>query len=164
MMVVLRCYPISSVKVIMKKILFLLTLLSILTACGDKPYNERANPKEDIAVAVTAAKAQNVPVVLVFGANWCPDCRGLSALIEKSPTAAKFAQDFKIVKINVGNFDTNLDITKQYGNPIGIGIPGAAFLASDGTLLNVARAEDLSKAQRHGDAAVYDFFKKMTQQ
>lgn len=148
----------------MKRILFLLALVSILAACGDKPYNESANPKDDISAAVTAAKPQNVPVVLVFGANWCPDCRGLSTLLEKSPSAAKFAQDFKIVKINVGNFDTNLDIVKQYGNPIEIGIPGAAFLSSDGKLLNVAKAGDLSKAQRQGDAAVYDFFKKMTQQ
>lgn len=148
----------------MKKILLLLTLLLILTACGEKPYNESANPKDDIAAAVVTAKAQNVPVVLVFGANWCPDCRGLSELLEKSPSAKKFLQDFKIVKINVGNFDTNLDITKQYGNPIEIGIPGAAFLASDGKLLSVAKAGDLSKAQRQGDAAVYNFFKKMTQQ
>lgn len=148
----------------MKKILFLLAIFSILTACGEKPYNESANPKDDIAAAITAAKTQNVPVVLVFGANWCPDCRGLSELLEKSASAAKFAQDFKIVKINVGNFDTNLDVAKQYGNPIEIGIPGAAFLTSDGKLLQVAKAGDLSKAQRQGDAAVYDFFKQMTQQ
>lgn len=148
----------------MKKPLVLLALFSMLVACGNKPYNERANPKEDITQALTSAKAQNVPVVLVFGANWCPDCRGLSELLAKSPSAAKFAKDFKIVKINVGNFDTNLDVTKEYGNPIEIGIPGAAFLSSDGKLLNVAKAGDLSKAQRQGDAAVYDFFKKMTQQ
>ena len=148
----------------MKKLLYLFTLLLTLTACGDKPYNESANPKDDIAQAVTAAKAQNVPVVLVFGANWCPDCRGLSEMLEKSASAPKFAQDFKIVKINVGNFDTNLDVTKAYGNPIEIGIPGAAFLSSDGKLLNVAKAGELSKAQQQGDAAVYDFFKKMTQQ
>lgn len=148
----------------MKKLLSILGTLLALSACGDKPYNESTNPKDDISAAVTTAKTQNVPVVLVFGANWCPDCRGLSTLLEKSPSAAKFAQDFKIVKINVGNFDTNLDIAKQYGNPIEIGIPGAAFLTSDGNLLQVAKAGDLSRAQRQGDAAVYDFFKKMTQQ
>lgn len=151
----------------MKKLLSILSVLLALSACGDKgakPYNESANPKDDISAAVTAAKTQNVPVVLVFGANWCPDCRGLSELLGKSPSAAKFAQNFKIVKINVGNFDTNLDIAKQYGNPIEIGIPGAAFLTSDGKLLQVAKAGDLSKAQRQGDAAVYDFFKKMALQ
>jgi protein disulfide-isomerase len=149
----------------MKKILQFLALLLALTACGrDKPYNEWANPKDDIAQAITAAQAQKSPVVLVFGANWCPDCRGLSEMLEKSPLAPKFAQEFKIVKINVGNFDTNLEVAKEYGNPIEIGIPGAAFLSSDGKLLHVAKAGDLSKAQREGDAGVYDFFKKMTQQ
>lgn len=148
----------------MKKLLSILGVLLALTACGDKPYSVWANPKDDITQALTAAKAENKPVVLVFGANWCPDCRGLSELLAKSPSAAKFAQDFKIVKINVGNFDKNLDITKEYGNPIEIGIPGAAFLSSDGKLLHVAKAGELSKAQRGGDVGVYDFFKKMTQQ
>ena len=35
------------------------------------PYNESADAKADISAALAEAKAAKVPVLVVFGANWC---------------------------------------------------------------------------------------------
>jgi thiol:disulfide interchange protein len=39
-----------------------------------RPYNEQADPAQDIAAALKQAKADDKLVLLDFGANWCPDC------------------------------------------------------------------------------------------
>ncbi len=51
---------------------------------------------------------------------------GLSGLI---------ARNFVIVKIDVGRFDKNLDVGKEYGVPIDKGIPAMAVLNPYGKLL-----------------------------
>ncbi len=43
------------------------------------PYNEKADPHQDIAGAFATAKQDGKYVLLDFGANWCLDCRVLSA-------------------------------------------------------------------------------------
>ncbi len=46
--------------------------------------------------------------------NWCSDCQASSKAIETGKDARKVADNFKVVRVNVGNFDANLDIARQY--------------------------------------------------
>ena len=55
--------------------------------------------------------------------------------MHKPALARLIARDFVIVKIDVGNFDKNLDIGREYGVPINKGIPAMAVLDPHGKLL-----------------------------
>ena len=147
----------------MKKIIFYITLLAILAGCGDKPYDESADAKADISNAINQAKIQHLPVVLIFGANWCEECRALSATIKTGKNSVKIAQEFKLVKVNVGDFDTNLDIASHYGNPISGGVPGAVILNANNKLLYVTKPGELSIANRTDDG-IYNFLKKVSKE
>lgn len=137
--------------------LLLTALLVNLSACtGDKPYNEHANANAVIEQAASDAKLLKIPMVIIFGANWCSDCQALSKNIEQGKDAANFAKNLKIVKINVGNFDKNIEVANAYGNPISGGIPGAAILSADRKLLYVTKPGELSNAIRAGDSGVYN--------
>jgi len=143
----------------------LLFIIFFTTACHKsephtKPYNETANAKLDIAKAQEEAKLAQLPLVIIFGANWCDDCQALSHSLEKGELATKIAKEFKIVKVNVGNFDTNLDIANTYGNPIQGGIPGAAFLSANNKVIYVTKPGELSAVRRRGDDGIYDFLKE----
>jgi len=147
-----------------KRFVILTTLLAILTACSKEgPYDESADANKDIQQALSVAKAERLPLVVIFGANWCPDCRAVSAELKTGKSAAKIAKEFKIVKVDVGNFDHNLDVAKAYGNPISGGIPGAALLSSDGTLLYVTKPGELSSARKMGDDGIYNFLQRNLQ-
>lgn len=140
----------------MYKYLLLIALsMSLLACAGDKPYDEQANAKAVIEQAASEAKQQNKPMVIVFGANWCPDCQALSKAIDHGPDAAKIAQAFKLIKVNVGNFDQNIAIANAYGNPIAGGIPGAAILTPDQHLIYVTQPGELSTALRASESGVY---------
>jgi thioredoxin 1 len=144
---------------------FLLALLSVsLMGCkAEGPYDERADATKMISTAVAQAKLENLPVVIIFGANWCPDCRGLSEAIDHGDYATQIAKEFKIVKVNVGNFDANLEVAKAYGNPISGGIPGAAILSSNGKLIYVTKPGELASARNQSNAGIYNLFKTATQ-
>jgi thioredoxin 1 len=148
----------------MKKIYVLILLLLTLLSCkADGPYDEDADATQVISKAIVEAKVEKLPVVIIFGANWCPDCRGLSEAISHGQNAHLIAEEFKVVKVNVGNFDTNLDIASKYGNPISGGIPGAAILSFEGKLVYVTKPGELANARSKSDDGLYIFLKKAAQ-
>lgn len=121
-------------------------------------YDEKADAHADVQAALAAAKASGKPVVVVFGANWCPDCRALDKALKNDANAALMSSSFHVVKVDVGQFDKNLDIAKAYGDPIKKGIPAAAVLSPQGEVLYATKAGEIGDARKMSDQGVYDFF------
>lgn len=145
----------------MKRLLLLLALLFVGTAYAEKPpYNPAADAKAEIAHALTLAKARHTPVLLIFGANWCPDCRALDHSLHTGKSAALLRKNFQVVKVDVGNFDHNLDVVNSYGNPIGKGIPAAVIVSANDRVLYATRAGELSNARHMNNQGIYGFFKQ----
>jgi thioredoxin 1 len=145
----------------MKRLLFLLTLLVVAnTYAVDLPYDATANASADIQQALARAKATHTPVLLIFGANWCEDCRALNNALKTDKNAALIRREFQVVKVDVGNFDHNLDIVNSYGNPIGKGIPAAVIVSPDDRILYSTRTGELSDARRMNADGIYGFFKQ----
>jgi len=120
------------------------------------PYDETANAAADVQHALATAHSSRSDVLLVFGANWCPDCRELDKALNGS-SHALIAGRFQIVKIDVGQFDKNLELANQYGNPIGKGIPAVVVLSPDNRILYSSKAGELANARRMGEQGIYDF-------
>lgn len=146
----------------MKKLLHLMLLMSIVTAAAtvDLPYNETADAKADIKQALAAGG--NKPVIVVFGANWCPDCRVLDGALKHGASATLLARDFKIVKVDVGHFDKNVDVAESYGVPLKKGIPAVAIVSPKNQVLYVTKEGELADARKMGDDGIYQFFKRVT--
>ncbi|HEY8024969.1 MAG TPA: thioredoxin family protein [Burkholderiaceae bacterium] len=124
------------------------------------PYDEKANAKASIEQALNTAQHEGKQVLLVFGANWCKDCRELDkALHGKSQSLID--GKFVLVKVDVGNFDKNLDLAQNYGNPIHKGIPAAVVLSADDKILYSTKGGELADARSMGDNGIYDFFEKV---
>jgi thioredoxin 1 len=122
------------------------------------PYNETADAKIEVEQALSAANQTNRLVLLIFGANWCGDCRALDTTLKSSKNAELISREFVLVKIDVGKFNRNLSIAKEYGNPIKQGIPAAVVLSPSNQLLYSTRMGELSNARRMSETGVYDFF------
>ncbi|MBU6410523.1 MAG: thioredoxin family protein [Verrucomicrobia bacterium] len=131
-------------------------------AAADNPYSDTANARLEIKQALTRAAATHTSVIVVFGANWCPDCKTLDLAMKNGACATLLARDFRIVKVNVGHFDKNLDIAKSYEVPLAKGIPAVAILSSKDQVLYVTREGELANARDMGDTGIYKFFKRVT--
>jgi protein disulfide-isomerase len=156
----------------MKKYISALFAVSILVlgacfaarnaAATDTPYNENADARLQIHQALTRAVATKTSVVVVFGANWCPDCRELDHAMKNGDCAALMARDFQVVNISVGRFNKNLDVARSYGVPLAKGIPAVAILSAQNKVLYITREGELANARDMGDTGIYDFFKRVT--
>ena len=146
----------------MKKTLALTALLfAAHTVAADAPYDEKADARTDIRAALASAQQARLPVLVVFGANWCGDCKMLDTAFKTGASAPLMAKNFKIVKVDVGRFDRNVDIAASYGVPLKSGIPAVAVLAADGRVLYATAGGELADARKMGDAGVLDFFTKV---
>ena len=147
----------------LKRFLVLGALLAASALAAPLPYDESADAKADIRRALSAAKESGIPVFVIFGANWCEDCRALDRAIKSGRSAELLARQFKVVKVDIGNLDRNLDLVAAYGNPIKKGIPAAVVLSPDNEVLYATRAGELADARRMSESGIYDFLRKVTQ-
>src|SRR6185437_13920350 len=143
----------------MNKRIFLATfLVAGAAAAAVLPYDESADAKAAIGAAPAAARARHGKVLLIFGANWCEDCRALDDALRTDRSARLLRGEFTVVKIDVGRFDRNLDVARAYGDPIRRGIPAAVIVSADNRVLYATRAGELADARRMSKGDIYTFF------
>ena len=130
--------------------------LALTASAAGLPYDEHADAGAQIQQALTQARTDHRDVLLVFGANWCEDCRALDRALHGS-SEPLIASHFELVKVDIGKFDKNLDISNHYGNPIGKGIPAVVVLSAADQVLYSTKAGELANARRMGDNGIYDF-------
>ena len=138
-------------------------LLSVIAVAAPLPYDETADANAELKQTLSVAGNSKKPVLVIFGANWCEDCRALDHALKSAKNAKLMEQEFLVVKIDVGNFDHNLDIDRAYGDPIKQGIPAAVVLSPDNKVMYATRGGELADARRMSDTGVYKFFKQIVQ-
>jgi thioredoxin 1 len=140
------------------KFLLLLAVASISTLANAAPwpYDEKADAAAAVQHAIAAAQTDHRQVLLVFGANWCPDCRALDKAMHGS-SQHLIDSRFDVVKIDVGNFDKNLELAHRYGNPIAKGIPAVVVLGAGNQVVYSTRGGELANAGQMTEQGIYDF-------
>ncbi len=121
-------------------------------------YPANANAREEIKEATAAAGKQNKRILLVFGGNWCIDCHVLDNAFHQPRVAPLLNGNFVVVHVDVGKFDKNLDVAKQYRIDLEKGVPSIAVLASDGSFLN--STSEFEKARVRTEDDVVQFLDK----
>jgi thioredoxin 1 len=143
--------------------LSVIILLAPVAACagaGPQIYDVSASPQKQIATAMDSAAKSGKNIVLVFGANWCPDCHALDAAMQKGDLADLIKKNYVVVKIDVGRFDKNLDVAEKYGVPIHRGIPALAVLDPQGKVLFAQSQGQFANAAQMPSQDFQAFFEK----
>lgn len=135
----------------------LLALFATCAGAAEGPYDEGADARAEVRRALAEAATANASVLVVFGANWCADCRILDMTMKKDPTAALVARKFRVVKVDVGRFDRNVELAEGYGVPLKSGIPAIAVVSPRNEVMYATRAGELADARRMGDAGIHEF-------
>lgn len=146
----------------MRKTLWLTALaLPLSLAAASGPYDEAADAAAQVRATVKEAAPLKLPVLVVFGANWCGDCKMLDTAFKEGAVAPLIAQRFRLVKVNVGKFDRNVEMAQAYGVPLKSGIPAIAVLSPQGQVVYATKAGELADARKMGDGSIRDFFAKL---
>ena len=141
---------------------FLSVLLSVSAFAADAPvYDESADAQAQVSQALAKAKADNKQVMIVFGANWCGDCKMLDGEFKKPALKALLDASYVVVKVDVNRFNKNLDVVKPYGDVIKKGIPSIVIATPANQLVYATNGGELADARKMGEAGVAEFFKAL---
>jgi thiol-disulfide isomerase/thioredoxin len=125
---------------------------------AERPYNEAADAKADVAAAVAKAKTEKKRVLVTLGANWCGWCRSLDRIFRKDEkVAAALASSFIPVNVDVGRMKKNLDLAASWGADVKKGIPLLVVLDSAGKVVKVRETGSLEAGKGHDPAKVLAF-------
>lgn len=113
----------------------------------NEPYNPIADSRADISQALTELKKDKL-LIIILGANWCPQCRNLANEIITTPLKNKIDASFSVVKVDVNGWDRNMDIVEMLGNPIKGGIPTIVVVNKDKKIILTSTGIDLAKARK----------------
>ena len=134
----------------MKKLVLILVLLFSFNGWSItdyEPYDENADALENISMALKNAKLENKYVLLQMGGNWCPDCRTLGEYFSRPDIKQWLDNRLILVSVDVGEWNRNLDIVEEYGNPISEGIPALVLLNSNDEVMLATLAGELASAR-----------------
>jgi len=126
-----------------------------------KLYDTQADGNEQIALALSRARAEQKRVLLKFGANWCEWCHKLSKCFEENDDIARVLnENFVLVPIDVDIVDDrkhNADVLERYGNPTRLGLPALVVLDAEGDQLTTKDTAELEEGDHHDPARVLTF-------
>jgi thioredoxin 1 len=120
-------------------------------------YPDPAQAKADIAKALKEAAATHKRILLDFGGDWCGDCHVLDIYLHNAQNRPILESNFILVQVNVGYYDANLDMAKQYGIPLEKGVPALAVLTEKGKLLYSQKNGQFEKMGRLDPGMVTQF-------
>ncbi|MEO0441688.1 MAG: thioredoxin family protein [Pseudomonadota bacterium] len=123
-----------------------------------RPYDKKAEASLAVDAALKTAGQSGKRVILVMGANWCHDSRGLAGWFEKPRFTAMLRERYELVYVDVGKRDRNIDIAQRFGIEKIVGTPTVLVLSAEGDLLNADSAPTWRNAASRDADDIYNYF------
>ncbi len=121
-------------------------------------YEEHSDQRAEIATGLAQAKREHKRVILDFGGDWCGDCQVLDIYFHQGENNELLTRNFVVVHVFVAStFDNNVELAKQYGIPLGKGVPALAVLDADGHVLYAQKTGGFADMRHMDPAAVHEF-------
>jgi len=151
-------------------------LAFVLTACTPTPTARHAPPDHpearlyeddraamaDVDAALTRAVERDTRVLLVMGANWCHDSRGLAGWLSTPRFARMIHARYELVYVDVGHPQEgegrNIDIARRFGIKEITGTPTVLILSPQGALLNAETAPTWRNAASRSEEEIFEHF------
>ena len=158
----------------MRTLLIVLSL--ILTACATpgfageahsesheepRPFEADRDAQADVDAALERATLRGTKALIVMGANWCHDSRGLAEVLESPETAQLIADHYELVWVDVGLKILNQDVAKRFGLDGTPGTPTVIVTRADGTVLNLEDAPTWRNADSREPEYIHQYFVEM---
>ena len=100
--------------------------------------------------------------IIIFGANWCPDCRIFSGTINIPKVKSYIDNYFKILYVDVQRYEINMSLMEEYGIPSKEGIPRVLVFNYEKELINNTTTAEWRTARDRTSQEIFDFFQKVT--
>jgi thioredoxin 1 len=148
------------------RLIFLVIWIFISLSCHAEKYSYDpiADPYQLLAESTEAALKEDKLILVVFGSDWCPDCRSFNEKLDMKPLSEIITRRFVVMHVDIGKWDRNIEFTNKFGSPIDGGIPSIAILANDKVLYYVAEGGEFASARKSKVKTLNEWFISLEQE
>ena len=133
-----------------------------LVAPLPKPYDGLVYSVDDLKSFIVSTVKSNKQPIIIFGANWCPDCRIFSGTMDIPKIKSYIDDHFAILYIDVKRYEINMQLMEEFGIPSAEGIPRVLVFDKRMNLINNSNTTEWRTARERSSQEIFDFFQNMT--
>ncbi len=128
-----------------------------------KVYNSENDARVVFASELALARSANRYLMVVFGADWCPDCRKLYDNLASEEVASYMDNYMNFVTIDVGRKNLNIDFAAELGVTVSNGIPVAVFFDPKGDPIGTTNEGELEPSRYFTSSQILEFVRKIVE-
>ena len=106
---------------------------------------------------VAQAIKKDKQAVIVFGANWCPDCQILAGLMRIALENEKMKESFEFLLVDVKDYEINMGSLQEIDPAANSGIPRIFIFDGSGNLLNKQQNDFFRTLRTMHENALVDY-------
>lgn len=125
-----------------------------------KPYKREIISKNDL---INFLKTSSNQPIVIFGANWCPDCQILLAVLSLSSVKQYIDEHFSIMLVDLGRYDVNMNLLDVVGIKQKDGVPRVIIFDSDCKAINLGTNDIWRTARDSSPQDIFNYFQKFKQ-
>ena len=124
------------------------------------PYDEKVVDSLQLNEFIDLSISRGKQPVVIFGGNWCPDCRILEGTLAM-PTIKKFLQQhYQVMHIDIGRYDRNMDLMDHLNIESKKGVPRVVILDLEKNIVNSSTSSEWTTARDRKQQEIYNYFQK----
>ena len=124
------------------------------------PYDEKEIESLKLDRFINLSIDKGKQPVIIFGGNWCPDCRILEGTLAM-PTIKKFIdQHYQIMHIDIGRYDRNMELMNHLNIESKKGVPRVVILNLKKEVLNSSTSSEWTSARERKQQEIFNYFQE----
>ena len=124
------------------------------------PYDEKVVDSLQLDEFINLSISKGKQPVVIFGGNWCPDCRILEGTLAM-PTIEKFLQQhYQVMHIDIGRYDRNMELMDHLNIESKKGVPRVVILDLEKNIVNSSTSSEWTTARDRKQQEIYNYFQK----
>lgn len=152
-------------------------MTSLLVASDEIPESESATPAEiagelylpsddsmaEVTAMIQRAKENNKLALVIMGANWCHDSRGLASRFHQEPMKTLIAEHYETIFVDVGYLSKGKEVIESLGLPVYYATPTVLIIDPvSGELVNAQNRHQWADAFSISMDDTVAYFQHMT--
>lgn len=127
------------------------------------PYNGEIYSESDIERFLDSSINKSKQPIIIFGGNWCPDCRILEGTLQL-PTIKKYMiEHYEIMHVDVGRYDKNMNLISYFKIPKEEGVPRVLVFDTNKNILNMESTKEWTTARDRKQQEIFNYFQALVQ-
>ena len=125
------------------------------------PYNGQIYSVEFLDSFIDTSIKDGKQPILIFGANWCPDCRIFSGTMNIPKIEKYINEKFDVLYVDVLRYEINMDLMEEFRIASAEGIPRVLVFDKNKNVINNLNTSEWRTARDRSSQEIFDFFQNM---